>query len=100
MVIVLSIESGLCARSQTGLYLRIPQTWAQTVKDEALSWIPKSNKLSYPVLMPNKLDYQFSLFGFFNMKVSASDIKAANIEMNASELDIDFMTYNRPGALK
>ena len=50
--------------------------------------------------MPNKLDYQFSLFGFFNMKVSASNIKAANIEMNASELDIDFMTYNRLGALK
>jgi hypothetical protein len=50
--------------------------------------------------MPNKLDYQFSLFGFFTMKVTASDIKAANIEMNASELDIDFMTYNTPGSLK
>ncbi len=100
MVIALSIETGLCVRSQTGLYLRVPQTWAQTVKDEVLGWIPKSNKLSYPVLMPNKLDYQFSLFGFFTMKVTASDIKAANIEMNGSELDIDFMTYNTPGSLK
>jgi hypothetical protein len=100
VVIALAIESGLCVRSQTGLYLRVPQTWAQTVKDEVLSWIPKSNKLSYPVLMPNKLDYQFSLFGFFTMKVTASDIKAANIEMNASELDIDFMTNNIPGSLK
>ena len=42
--------------------------------------------------MPNKLDYQFSLFGFFTMKVSATDIKAANIELDANELDIDFMT--------
>ncbi len=57
-----------------------------------LSWVPKSNKLSYPVIMPSKLEYQFSLFGFFTMKVSAQDIKAANIELNATELDIDFMT--------
>ena len=78
-IYTLSIKTTLCARSQTGIYLRVPQTWAQTVKDELLSWIPKSTKLTYPVLMPNKLDYQFSLFGFFPMKVSASDIKAANI---------------------
>ena len=51
--------------------------------------------------MPNKLEYQFSLFGFFTMKVTASDIKAENIEMNASELDIDFLTaYAQANARK
>jgi hypothetical protein len=73
--------------------VRVPENLTYTLKQELISWLPKG-EVSYPVIFPSRVKYQMLELGLLKIEVVAKNVRGSKIEMDVSELDVQFVTDN------